>query len=100
MRRKSPLPLSGEGRNFPIHHNGFDHAGLAALLKRHTGGFVLSYNDCSWVRATYKNFKILKASWQYTMGQGETRIGANRKAREYDTGNVKHSHELLIVGEA
>jgi len=32
------------------------------------------------------------------MGQGETRIGKNRKERNYDNNNVKHSHELLIIG--
>jgi len=85
-------------RNFPIHHNGFNHQFLAELLKNHKGGFILSYNDCSWVRENYKDFEIKEVSWQYTMGQGETRIGKNRKERNYDNNNVKHSHELLIIG--
>lgn len=83
-------------RNFPIHHNGFNHDLLANLLKNHKGKFVLSYNDCEFVRQTYKNFKILEPSWQYTMGQGETRIGKNRLDRG-DTNNIKKSHELLII---
>ncbi|MDR1027565.1 MAG: DNA adenine methylase [Rickettsiales bacterium] len=86
-------------RNFPIHHNGFDHETLARLLRAHKGGFVLSYNDCAWIRDAYKDFKIIETSWQYTMGQGETRIGKNRAERDYDNGNVKHSHELIIIGE-
>jgi len=84
-------------RNFPIHHNNFNHKLLAKLLKKHKGKFILSYNDCSWVRKTYKDFKIIEVNWQYTMGQGETRIGKNRLKRDYDNGNVKKSHELLIV---
>lgn len=85
-------------RNFPIHHNGFKHDLLADLLKKHKGGFVLSYNDCSWIREAYKDFKIIEVSWQYTMGQGETRIGKNRLERDYDNNNIKSSHELLIIG--
>ncbi|WP_163499759.1 DNA adenine methylase [Helicobacter suis] len=85
-------------RNFPIHHNGFAHEKLAKLLKERPGPFILSYNDCSFVRETYKNFKIVELSWQYTMGQGETRVGKNRLERG-DVGHVKKSHELLIIKE-
>lgn len=84
-------------RNFPIHHNGFNHEKLAELLKKHKGGFILSYNDCDWVRKTYCDFEIINVEWQYTMGQGETRIGKNRKERDYDNNNIKSSHEVLIV---
>lgn len=85
-------------RNFPIHHNNFNHELLASLLKNHKGKFILSYNDCEFVRKAYKDFKILEPKWQYTMGQGETRIGKNRIERG-DLDNVKQSHELLIVKE-
>lgn len=83
-------------RNFPIHHNNFPHESLANLLKNHQGNFILSYNDCQWVRNTYKDFKILDVSWQYTMGQGEIRIGKNRIDRGELT-NIKRSHEILII---
>ncbi|WP_212923433.1 DNA adenine methylase [Capnocytophaga cynodegmi] len=85
-------------RNFPIHHNGFNHQLLVDLLKQHKGGFILSYNDCSWIREAYKDFEIIEVRWQYTMGQGETRIGKNRLERDYDNDNKKSSHELLIIG--
>lgn len=85
-------------RNFPIHHNNFNHELLAECLKNHRGKFILSYNDCEFVRQTYKDFKILEPKWQYTMGQGETRIGKNRVMRG-DTDNTKQSHELLIIKE-
>lgn len=79
-------------RNIPIHHVGFDHESLASLLNEHSGGFVLSYNDCSQVREWYKNFEQSFPIWQYTMGQGETRIGKNRTNENH----VKKSHEILI----
>ena len=82
-------------RNFPVHHNGFKHEVLRDLLHAHEGGFVLSYNDCDTVRQWYSDFRILEVQWQYTLGQGETRIGKNRK--ENGTDHTKKSHELLIV---
>ncbi|MBU0958196.1 MAG: DNA adenine methylase [Nanoarchaeota archaeon] len=81
-------------RNIPVHHNGFKHEALRDLLKNHKGGFILSYNDCPTIREYYKDFEITSPSWQYTMGQGETRIGKNRI--ENGENHVKGSHELII----
>ena len=83
-------------RNFPVHHNGFDHAALRDLLRRHKGGFILSYNDCGTIRRWYADCQIVEVRWQYTLGQGETRIGKNRKENGTQH-HVKESHELLIV---
>ncbi|MFC3847910.1 DNA adenine methylase [Helicobacter baculiformis] len=85
-------------RNFPIHHNGFAHEELAQILKTRPGPFILSYNDCAFVREAYQDFNIVELAWQYTMGQGETRMGKNRLERG-DVGYVKKSHELLIIKE-
>lgn len=81
-------------RNIPVHHNGFPHETLRDLLKNHRGGFVLSYNNCPTIRKYYKEFQQFFPSWQYTMGQGETRIGKNRK--NGNGNHVKESHEILI----
>ncbi|MDR2709660.1 MAG: DNA adenine methylase [Elusimicrobiota bacterium] len=82
-------------RNFPIHHKNFDHKLLRDCLINHRGKFVLSYNDCSTIREWYRGYKILEVGWQYTMGQGETRIGFNRINKNIN--HVKQSHEILIV---
>src|SRR3989338_9384182 len=82
-------------RNFPIHHNNFNHEKLRDLLLKHKGRFILSYNDCSTIREWYKDFMFIDVSWQYTIGQGETRIGLNRK--NGNMSHVKKSHEVLIV---
>jgi len=84
-------------RNFPVHHDGFDHAKLRNLLQKHKGGFILSYNDCEVIREWYADFRIIEVEWQYTLGQGETRIGKNR-IENGSKSHVKASHELLIVG--
>lgn len=81
-------------RNIPVHHNGFPHEILRDLLKKHEGGFILSYNNCPTIRKYYKEYKQIFPTWQYTMGQGETRIGKNRIENGDD--HIKHSHEIII----
>lgn len=82
-------------RNFPIHHNNFNHELLRELLLDHKGGFILSYNDSPTIRKWYKNFEIIELPIHYTMGQGETRIGINRKMKK--TNHIKKTQELLII---
>ena len=82
-------------RNFPIHHVGFPHEKLRDLLLSHQGGFILSYNDCDTIRNWYSDFHIETPQWQYTFGQGDTRIGKNRMQNNKGS-HVKKSHELLI----
>ena len=82
-------------RNEPVHHVGFNHERLRDLLHNHKTGFVLCYNDCETIREWYKDFDIHEVSWQYTMGQGETRIGKHRT--EAGDTHVKKSNELIIV---
>lgn len=82
-------------RNFPIHHKGFNHELLRDLLKKHKGGFILSYNDCSTIREWYKEFDMYAPKWQYTFSQGDTRIGENR-LRDSNGSHIKESHELII----
>ncbi|MBI3812935.1 MAG: DNA adenine methylase [Nitrospinae bacterium] len=82
-------------RNFPIHHNNFNHEKLRDFLMNHKGGFILSYNNCSTIREWYKDFDMITPSWQYTLSQGDTRIGENR-LKNNNGSHVKKSHELII----
>ena len=81
-------------RNFALHHIHFDHELLRDQLHSHEGKFLLSYNDCEWVRENYKDFKFKTPEWAYSYGQGETRIGKNKKNND-----PKQSHEILIIKE-
>jgi DNA adenine methylase len=81
--------------NFAIHHNNFNHLKLAEILKNHKGGFLMTYNNCSKIRELYDDCKLEYPEWQYTYGQGETRIGKNRKENTKD--NIKESHEIIII---
>jgi DNA adenine methylase len=81
--------------NFAIHHNNFNHKKMCELLKNHKGGFLITYNNCDTIRDWYKDFKLEYPEWQYTYGQGETRIGVNRKLDEAN--NIKESHEIFII---
>ena len=80
--------------NFPIHHNNFNHIKLAEMLKLHKGGFLMTYNNCSIIRDLYSDYKFEFPEWQYTYGQGETRIGKNRQETN---DNIKESHEIIII---
>ncbi len=82
--------------NFAIHHEAFNHQLLCDLLKKHEGGFLVTYNNCSEIRDMYKGFDQFFPSWQYSYGQGETRIGKNRLEKEKIT-NIKKSHEIIIT---
>ena len=83
-------------KNIDVHHSGFDHELLRDLLLAHKGDFVMSYNDCETIREYYKDFEFFYPEWSYSMGNGEQRIGKNRK--ELNDGHiVKESHEILIV---
>jgi DNA adenine methylase len=81
-------------KNIPVHHDGFNHELLRDLLKNHKGKFVLSYNNCETIREYYKGFDQSFPTWNYSMGNGETRIGKNRK--QMGISNSKESHEILI----
>ncbi len=51
-------------RNRGNNHAGFDHEGLAELLKGRDG-WLLSYNDCEKVRELYKDYTIITPEWYY-----------------------------------
>ena len=83
-------------RNIDVHHTGFPHEKLRDLLLNHKGNFVMSYNNCETIRDYYKDFEFVYPEWAYSMGNGETRIGKNRKETNNDK-IVKESHEILII---
>jgi DNA adenine methylase len=82
-------------KNIPVHHDGFNHELLRDLLKQHKGKFMLSYNNCETIREYYKEFNQTFPEWNYSMGNGETRIGKNRT--DMGITNSKDSHEILIT---
>lgn len=82
-------------KNIPVHHTSFNHERLRDLLLNHKGDFVLSYNNCETIRNYYSDFEQFFPKWNYSMGNGEKRIGKNRI--EMGISNSKDSHEILIV---
>lgn len=84
-------------KNIPVHHEGFNHELLRDLLHSHKGKFIMSYNNCETIREYYKDFRLEYPTWNYSMGNGETRIGENRKREGIE--NHKESHEILIIKE-
>ena len=66
------------------HHTGFDHEGLAKILKQRSG-WVLSYNDCSYIRDLYDGYAIAGEEWSYGM-------------RNVNSEKMGESSEIIIVG--
>jgi DNA adenine methylase len=66
------------------HHGAFDHEGLAALLKQRDN-WVLSYNDCSYIRDLYDGYAIAGEEWSYGM-------------RNVNSEKMGESSEIIIVG--
>lgn len=80
-------------KNIPVFHKDFNHELLRDLLKNHQGKFILCYNNCETIREYYKDFRQEFPQWNYSMGNGETRIGKFRQ----DGTITKQSHEILII---
>jgi len=67
------------GKNGDMHEE-FDHDGLYTVLSEKRG-WILTYNNCDWVKEKYKEFIILDdVSWSYGMNKS------------------KESSELVILG--
>lgn len=47
-------------------HEAFDHEAFAIELKKHPK-WILSYNDCPYIRNLYKDCRIFSESWSYGM---------------------------------
>jgi DNA adenine methylase len=61
-------------KNIPVHHDGFNHELLRDLLHSHNVKFIMSYNNCETIREYYKDFRLEYPTWNYSLGNGETRI--------------------------
>jgi DNA adenine methylase len=62
LERKSKL----YGNNGDL-HEGFDHLRLFNFLKDEKRNWVLTYNNCAFIRDLYKDFTIIDVNWKYGM---------------------------------
>lgn len=51
-------------------HFGFDHEELAGVLHKRDK-WILSYNDCSFIREMYKGYKFVTPKWAYGMNRNK-----------------------------
>jgi DNA adenine methylase len=49
-------------------HKNFNHEGLAELLKKRKG-WILSYNNCGFIKDLYKDYEIVFPEWSYGMSK-------------------------------
>jgi len=57
--------LYGKGGDL---HSGFDHERLHTTLST-LPNWIMSYNDCAWVREKYSDYEIVPLTWSYGMNQ-------------------------------
>ena len=51
-------------------HEAFKHKKLAKLLKKRIG-WIMTYNDCEYIRELYDGFTILSVNWKYGMSKSK-----------------------------
>jgi DNA adenine methylase len=55
------------GKNGDMHEN-FDHNKLFEIISREKK-WIMTYNDCEYIRNLYKNFEIIYVNWSYGMNK-------------------------------
>ena len=57
------------GKNGNMHDN-FDHEKLFKCLST-VGNWIMTYNNCDYIRNLYKDYKIIETSWSYGMNKSK-----------------------------
>jgi DNA adenine methylase len=65
LKEKSTL----YGNNGDMHEN-FQHNELAKTLKKFNN-WIMTYNDCKYIRNLYKNYTIFEVDWKYGMNKNK-----------------------------
>ena len=68
-------------------HAGFDHEGLAKMLKTRNK-WILSYNDCQTIRDLYSEFKVTTPSWNYGMNSSKKSAEVLITSKDLDDANT------------
>jgi len=63
LEKKSKL----YGNNGDLHEN-FNHEKLFEVIKKYDN-WLLTYNNCDYIKELYKNYKIIEVSWSYSMNK-------------------------------
>ncbi len=81
-------------------HEGFDHKGLAEILKKR-GNWILSYNESEAIRDMYEGFQFKKAEWAYGMKNVGKRNVEKQNVKKQNTKKKKmgKSQEILILSK-
>jgi DNA adenine methylase len=61
-------------------HEGFPHEVLFRVVQNYEN-WIMTYNDCEYIRNLYKDFRIIPAEWSYGMNK------------------TKKSSEIIIIGQ-
>ena len=73
------------GKNGDMHEN-FNHEALAELLSQYSN-WIMTYNNCEYIRDLYADYEIVDAAWSYGMN-------ASKKSSEIVIINLPGIHEI------
>ena len=71
-------------------HEHFDHEKLFACLSKRKN-WMLTYNNCDYIKNLYKDFKIIDTNWSYGMCNVKKKNDKTKKKQ-------KPSSEIIIIG--
>jgi len=75
------------GKNGEL-HEGFNHEAFFESVNSLKGKWMITYNDCEWIRESYKNYNIIDQEYRYSMAF-DTDDNGNKK--------TKMKNELIIT---
>lgn len=75
------------GKNGEL-HEGFNHEAFLESVNSLKGKWMITYNDCEWIRESYKDYKIIDQEYRYSMAF-DTDDNGNKK--------TKMKNELIIT---
>ena len=85
LEKKSKL----YGNNGDMHEH-FNHEKLYTSLSTKTN-WMLTYNNCDYIKNLYKDYTIIEVNWSYGMGNVQS------KSKE-EKAKMKESSEIVIIG--
>jgi len=71
-------------------HEHFDHQKLFACLSKRKN-WMMTYNNCDYIKNLYKDFKIIETNWSYGMCNVKKKSDTTKKKQ-------KPSSEIIIIG--
>ena len=82
---------------YNIHFEKSDHERLAKLLKNLNHPFLLTYDDCRYVRSLYKWANFYDRTWTYSVANSKVHHNPRESGNELFISNFKLKENLKLL---